>query len=92
MKQEHKNLFSAVISAQSILEYQRLTDEERTAFREKMDDYIKEMDNLGITFRFQNAIFAAGWKNDVRKHYLSTLIDGAIHECGGEQNIFRKAA
>lgn len=92
MEQEHRNLFTAVISAQSILEYQRLTDEERAAFREKMDDYIAEMDRLGITFRFQNALFAAGWKNDVRNCYLSNLLESAIHECGGEQNIFRKAA
>nr|DAE40944.1 MAG TPA: hypothetical protein [Caudoviricetes sp.] len=69
-----RTLCGTVISRLSVLTFQRLTENEKSEERASISDLIRCMDNAGISFRMQNALFAVARSHDVRKFYLSQLL------------------
>lgn len=96
--QEHFPAFSALecnctglISAISVLKHQHNTDEEIKVMRDCIPLYFKHLDEIGVTFRFQNAMIYIAEKYDVREHYMRTLFIKAVEHAGGYENIYRRA-
>ena len=83
---ENVNLMKAVVSAISILNHQRLQEDERERFRENVRALIERMDKANISWRLQNELFYIAEHHDTRDWYLDTLLKKA-HERAGITEI-----
>lgn len=69
---------NAVLTVLSVKLHKRLTEQEHAESHEHMLDLIKSMDDLGIPWKLQNALFYVAEMYDVRKWYLDQLLKKAI--------------
>jgi hypothetical protein len=81
---------TGLISAISVLKHQHNTDEEIKIMRDCIPHYLKKLDNLNVTFRFQNAMIYIAEHYDVRMYYMRTLLIKAVEHAGGYENIYRR--
>lgn len=82
---------SGLISCISVLKHQRNTDEEIKVMRDCIPLYFRRLDEMNVTFRFQNAMIYIAEHYDTREHYMRSLIIKAVEHAGGYENIYRRA-
>lgn len=83
---------ASVVSVVSVLKHQTANDEERNAIDSSIRLCFQQLDKMGVTFRFQNSLLYIAEKFDSRSYYLHDMLNMAIDNDGGIENVYRRIA
>ena len=83
---------ASIISGVSVLEHQKVSDEEIATIDDCIKFCFKKLDEIGVTFKFQNSLLYISEKIDSRSDYLINMIKKAVDHAGGIENIYRRIA
>ena len=81
---------ASVISGVSVLKHQIVNEDERISIDESIKFCFQQLDKMGVTFRFQNALLSIAEKLDSRSYYLHDMLNMAVAHAGGIENVYRR--
>lgn len=79
-----------LLSGVSLLKHDKsLTQDERKTIDGCVKGSFDRLDELGVTFRFQNSLLYIAEKYDSRIYYLRDMILKAVEHAGGVDRIYK---
>lgn len=77
-----RDICKRILWAHSVIQHERLTNDERTEFDAHMIDAFTQADALGIPYVLQNALLYISIKHDARCMYLDDMLTLACIRAG----------
>ena len=81
---------ASLVSGISVLKHQKNSEEEIRIINDCIKSCFHRLDEMNVTFRFQNSLIYIAEKIDSRADYLINMIEKAVFHAGGIENVYRR--